>query len=221
MKKYDAGKHVCCGKEYLCLHRNENLFINETFLKKIMSSAFDKASARYYPDPNALQLREKLANKYKVKPSNIFVGNGSDDVLSNLFMYYRGLCDTLNINKIGYLIYRILGERYKYNICFLNELKNIDDDTLYAIDSPNSITGEVFNHPEPLEMAIKSNANIIWDNAYGEFASDRIPDNIASNLVVTRSFSKYYGLAGLRLGYCIGSENIINSMLSNSTVVSL
>ncbi len=217
--KYDAGAQVG-GKGWLCLHRNENLFIDPDWEIEFTAKALHQVSISSYPDPTCQELRGAIARFYKVTPDNIFVGNGSDEVLSNLFALLRSSFDHVGILDICFKMYPVLAERFGYQIQILpgdtfhtGKIAVNNWVGLAVIDSPNAITGTQFNIEHIWSPAKDDRSFLIWDNAYGEFSSETLPGNISKNVVIVKTFSKFYGLAGIRIGYCIADRVIIDALL--------
>jgi len=211
-KYYNPGLAII-NKNSLVLHRNENLFIKKQWFDKITKQASLDANIRFYPDSDYCKLRNALAKLYKVNLENIYVGNGADGVLADVLGCLRNNYNAMVTLDIGFPVYSILAERHKYTITKINrnDIGKIQEDQLIIIDSPNSITGEVFSYDVFETILKKKNSFLIWDNVYGEFANNKIT-SYPKNLVIVKSFSKYYGLAGLRLGYCIGNKELIKKL---------
>ncbi|OGN64870.1 MAG: hypothetical protein A2888_01000 [Chlamydiae bacterium RIFCSPLOWO2_01_FULL_28_7] len=211
-KLYEPGLAIK-DENSLALHRNENLFIEKEWFEYLTKEASLKANIRFYPDPNYITLREELAKLHNVDLENIYVGNGADGVLADVLGYLKNVYNEMTILDIGFPVYAILAERLKYSIKKINrtETDKIDVNELVVFDSPNSITGEVFSSKIFQTILNKKGSFLIWDNTYGEFADDKIT-SFFDNLIYVKSFSKYFGLAGLRLGYCIASKDLIKKL---------
>ena len=217
--KYDPGIEVDRDK-VLCLHRNENLFIPREWMHEFVRGVVSEVDAISYPEPNSLPLRCALAELYEVTPEQVFVGNGSDEVLSDLLGLLRGRYKILSTLDVHFKVYDMLAERFNYEHRTIPggtfATGRIDADGwngLAIIDSPNSITGCHFEQASLLQLTEGPESFVIWDNAYGEFAKDTLSGGLPENMIMVRSFSKYFGLAGARVGYCIGSTDIIDQLL--------
>lgn len=194
---YDAG--IDSDEESaLALHRNENLFIDAQWFQKIASETALQLKCYKYPDSLSSALRHQLALTYKTDPQRIYIGNGADGVLADLLHYLRGQYEEVGTLDPTYRVYPYLLERYSYRQVLVSE--RIPD--LCLIDSPNSITGEV------CQLDRFASSFLIWDNVYGEFADDKLEWPMNPNVVV-RSFSKFYGLANLRVGYCFADPELV------------
>lgn len=216
---YDPGVHVD-NRDLLCLHRNENLFIDSQWLAALVAQSLEQAAVLRYPDAASQNLRVALARSYGVDADNVFVGNGSDEVLSDLLAFLRHQFSTMATLDVSFKVYDLLADRFGY------ERRTIAGDTftsgriepethlgLAVVDSPNAITGQRLDWAELRRLAEPDDSFLIWDNAYGEFAGDTMPDDLPENAVFVRSFSKFYGLAGLRVGYCIGHRRLIGELM--------
>jgi histidinol-phosphate aminotransferase len=222
LTKYDSGVHVCGGDNCLHLHRNENLFIDPNWINHAFNQLADSISPSFYPpDPDYCELREAIAKAYQVERKNVYVGNGADGVLADLFNVLRLEYDRLNILDISYKVYPILAKRFNFHLDILpSETFNtsaapyqFSGKRLIVIDSPNAITGYRMDRDHLFSYASGSSF-LIWDNVYGDFADDFFAPPIQSNVAFVRTFSKYFGLAGLRIGYCIADDSLIKRMLS-------
>jgi histidinol-phosphate aminotransferase len=213
---YDAGTHVTRDR-WLCLHRNENFFVDSQWLAETQTRVMTRVPVASYPDSDCHDLRSALAEAHGVEIDNVFVGNGSDEVLSSLLALLRVDYDTMCAARVGYRMYPVLASRYGFTLELLSQSSPTsvsppcDRPIVFAVDSPNAITGEP-SDPAWLDgLAETDRAFLIWDNCYGEFADDQLAA-CTPNRVVVRTFSKYYGLAGLRVGYCLGAAPIVDRL---------
>lgn len=195
---YDAGIDSQEGQA-LALHRNENLFIDAEWLQKLAIETAGQLKYYKYPESFSSHLRQQLAEVHQIDPMRIYVGNGADGVLADLFHYLRGKHEEIGTLDPTYRVYPYLSERYGYKQ--INVTERIP--SLCVIDSPNSITGEVCS------LDRFSSSFLIWDNVYGEFAETIVKKQNFSPDVIVRSFSKFYGLANLRVGYCFADPALV------------
>lgn len=218
--KYNPGAELH-GDDWLHLHRNENLLIGAEWTVEAARQLITQAAIASYPNANSDTLRAALAELYGVKPQNIFVGNGSDEVLADLFHLLRHSYERMGVLDVCFKIFLLLAERYGYQLEVLpgntfatGQIAVGGWQGLAVVDSPNAITSATVA-PEVLQaLAHDEKSFVIWDNAYGEFAGDVVPQKIQKNVVIVRTFSKFYGLAGLRVGYCIADEALIAELLA-------
>jgi histidinol-phosphate aminotransferase len=105
----------------LTLHRNENLFVGTDWTLETAREVVARSGISVYPDPACQQLRQALAERYGVSPAQIFVGNGSDEVLADLLALLRLRYDMLHILDVGFKVYPLLAERLGYRLEVLPE----------------------------------------------------------------------------------------------------
>ncbi|KIN12805.1 histidinol-phosphate aminotransferase [Halomonas sp. KHS3] len=181
---------------------------------------------RLYPDPTSAALREALAETFQVASGQVFVGNGSDEVLAFAFQAFFRHGAPLDVPTITYSFYPVYANLYGVELRKhpLNKQWEVDIDALGADTSrsgvifanPNAPTGHAHSLAT-IEALLKrvTDRVVLVDEAYVDFGAesavaliDRYP-----NLLVTGTFSKSRSLAGLRLGYAVGSEELIDGLL--------
>ena len=173
---------------------------------------------RLYSDPTAKELKEKLAGLYSVQPENVFVSNGSDEVLNFAFMAFGG--KGVIFPEISYGFYEVYADLYQLDFekipleedFSLDYRKYCGKGKMVVIANPNAPTG--LSIPVwQIEEILKSNPDslVLIDEAYVDFGGQSALPLIAKydNLLVTRTFSKSRCLAGGRLGYAFASAAII------------
>ena len=183
-----------------------------------------------YPDGGAKALAERLAEKLGVSPSQVFMGNGGDDVLSVLSRTFLNEGDEVVIPQPTFSPYahvsRVMGARVVFS-----PLRNMRIDLNDVLDkisgrtkivflcSPNNPTGGILAEDVLVSFLEKlpEGVLVLLDEAYGDFADDpAYPDSVSLldrfPLVVLRSFSKIYGLAGLRVGFALSREGVVGYM---------
>lgn len=177
---------------------------------------------RLYPDPTSRALRERLADRHEVAPESVIVTNGSDDALNLLVRAVCGPGDRVVAPQPSYSLYPVLagiqgaemvscslGEQFELPIRQLASARG----AVTFVSSPNNPAGTHYAADDLRWLAEQTNLLVI-DEAYVEFASD---DRVAlvrelPNVCVTRSFSKAFGLAGVRLGYALGHPELIDAL---------
>ena len=176
---------------------------------------------RLYSDPTAKTLKEKLTGLYGVKTENVFVSNGSDEVLSFAFMAFGG--QGAVFPDISYGFYQVYGDLYgiDYEKIPLKEDFSIDyrdycgKNKMVVIANPNAPTGMSLPVSE-IEEIVKSNPRnlVLIDEAYVDFGGESCLPLMEKydNLLVTRTFSKSRCLAGGRLGYAFANPDIISDL---------
>lgn len=205
---YDPGIEIL-SDDCIALHRNENLFIDPDFMLSFLCKDCN-LEINKYPDSVSHELREALAKKYACSPSEIYVGNGADGVLADILCLLRNEFSVVGLQKYTYQVYPYLCERYNFHI-----KSYLDTNQIWLIDSPNSINGQIFDFNNIKNFP----SYIVWDNVYGEFDTSYKafkPNN--KKIIRVNSFSKFYGLAGLRVGYCIADQEFVAALLNRKDI---
>ncbi|MCR2047602.1 histidinol-phosphate transaminase [Acetatifactor muris] len=185
-----------------------------------LAAEMDWEALRLYPDPNTSVLVNALAAYYGVKPSQVFVGVGSDDVLSLAFMTFFNGNQPILFPDVTYSFYDVWAELYRipYKTCALDENWHIRPEDYrqpnggVIFPNPNAPTG-LLESLGTVEEIIRANqdAVVIVDEAYVDFGGVSALPLVEKydNLLVVQTFSKSRAMAGLRIGFCIGSEKLI------------
>lgn len=209
-------------RKYIKLNTNENPYPpSPKALEAIRREAGE--ALRLYPDPECTELIEALALRFEVEKDEIFVGNGSDEVLSMCFPAFFNEDSEIFFADITYSFYPVYAELYgiPYRTVALN-----DDYTLpvepflqpnggVIIANPNAPTS-VFAPLEGIERIAAGNPDsvVIVDEAYIDFGGETAMPLIKKypNLLVVGTTSKSYSLAGLRVGWAVGCKNLIAAL---------
>ena len=213
LKPYSSARDEfkSTGEDMIFLDANENPFDTDV---------------NRYPDPQQRTLKSKLATLKNVDPAGILVGNGSDEVLDLLF---RAFCEPGRDNVISlpptYGMYRVLADinNIENREVYLTGdfqpdvnaiLENTDVFTkMLLLCSPNNPTGNSIKRENILKLLNNFNGLVVIDEAYIDFAEGESWINSLEkfpNLVIAQTLSKAYGLAGIRLGICYASPEIIS-----------
>lgn len=175
---------------------------------------------RLYPDTNATPLVDELAAYYKVKPEQVFVGVGSDDVISMAFMTFFNGDKPILFPDVTYSFYDVWADLHKipYKTCALDENWHICPEDYkqpnggIIIANPNAPTG-MMEELSVVEEILEANRDVIVivDEAYVDFGGVSALPLLEKydNLLVVQTFSKSRAMAGLRIGFCIGNEKLI------------
>lgn len=208
--------------EIIKLNTNENPYPPSPRVKTVMDS-FDDAKMRLYPDTNSTVLVDALAQKYNVKPSQIFVGVGSDDVISMAFLTFFNSDKAVLFPDVTYSFYDVWADVYRipYKTKALDENFRIRTDDYKCenggiiFPNPNAPTG-VYERLDTIEEIIKANLDsiVIIDEAYIDFGGESCIPLVEKyeNLLVVQTFSKSRSMAGMRIGFAIGNEKLIKFM---------
>ncbi len=210
-------------KAYIKLNTNENPYPpSDKVLAVIKANATE--ALRLYPDPNASHLKQTIADYYKLKPKNIFVGNGSDEVLALAFYSFFEAQSPLLFPDLSYSFYPVYSDFYglnrrplAVNKAFEIELNDylINDSSGVIFPNPNAPTGQYLKLAK-IEAFLNNYKNkvVIVDEAYIDFGGEsavRLLDKF-DNLLVVQTFSKSRSLAGMRVGFAMGNEQLINGL---------
>lgn len=186
-----------------------------------LAENLDCSALRLYPDSKTTPLVDALAEYYHVKPEQVFVGVGSDDVLSMAFMTFFNSGRPILFPDVTYSFYDVWAELYRipYKTCALDENWHICPEDYrqpnggIIFPNPNAPTG-VFESLEVVEEIIAANRDVvvIVDEAYVDFGGQSALPLLEKydNLLVVQTFSKSRAMAGLRIGFCIGNEKLIS-----------
>lgn len=208
------------GMEFIKLNTNESPYPPAPSVIESITGE-EVALLRLYSDPTAKALKEKLAGLYAVEPENVFVSNGSDEILNFAFMAFGG--GGAVFPDISYGFYQVYGDLYGigYEKIPLKEDFSLEyrdylgKGKMVVIANPNAPTGMGIPLWQ-IEEILKSNADslVLIDEAYVDFGGESALPliNRYDNLLVTRTFSKSRCLAGGRLGYGFASRQIIEDL---------
>lgn len=187
-----------------------------------------------YPDVVLNELKEKLAAKHEVTTEEIIVSNGSGGIIDSLVK--RMLTNGYNmvVPELSFVAYKLCAAIYNrecrlapmenYSISLKNVAQHCDEKTqLIFLANPNNPTGTIFTHDEITEFLSKipPQTIVVLDEAYCQYVDSSLYPNSMqllrkhTNVMILRSFSKIYGLAGLRIGYGIAQKPIIEELESN------
>jgi len=184
-----------------------------------------------YPDSEGISLRKAIAKKFKLDLNRIILGSGSDQILELICKAFLRKGDDVIVPKYSFLIYRIYSQMNGAKVLYSKEknftisvdeiLKMVTKKTkIVFLANPNNPTSTYVNKKKLLFLRkkLRSNILLVVDDAYFEYVKQKnyysglkLFSNF-KNVVVTRTFSKIYGLAGLRVGWGYGSKEIINSL---------
>ena len=228
IKLYKGGVSKVQGIEKIIkLSSNESPFGPSQKAQEAYQKVSDKLSR--YPELTAESLQNAIANKHNLKSDQIICGTGSDEVLIFTVLTFCSPGDEVIHAQHGFEMYPILAKyagaesvlasEIDYKVSIDSIINNINDSTkVIFIANPNNPTGTYLNKNELrlLMSKIPSNIVVVIDTAYAEFADADDYDKTFSladeynNVLITRTFSKAYSLAGLRLGWGYASDLLIN-----------
>ena len=207
------------AKNVVKLNTNENPYPPSPKCAAVLKN-FDLDRLRRYPDPVFTELRAKLAKLNGANPENIFIGNGSDEVLSVAAKTFVEDDEAIGSLDPSYSLYKTLADirNVPWVGVEVSGIRKFDDPkvALFLWTNPNAPTGVFAPKKQIAAFAKKFKGVVIVDEAYADFAKENCMDMAVkrgnSNLMVMRTFSKSYSLAGLRVGYCVGPVELIDAM---------
>lgn len=180
-----------------------------------------------YPDSDANLLKKKLADYTGIKPEKLLIGNGSDELLLMIMTAIISPEGKAVISQPTFSMYNfyadIVGEgayevtiknNFSINWARVREYSKKKDVDLIVFCSPNNPTGQLIDDKKLANFISKTNKYVLLDEAYYEFSGKTLIDlvNKYDNLIVTRTFSKAFAIASLRIGYLAADEKIISKL---------
>ncbi|MBF0478478.1 MAG: histidinol-phosphate transaminase [Candidatus Omnitrophica bacterium] len=215
-------------KEVIKLASNENPYPTSPKVLKAIAQA--AKSVNRYPDGGCIALRQELAKQLKVKPEQLIFGNGSDEVIVMAVRAFVQPGDEVIFAKPSFLVYEIasciegaklnavpLMPDFRYDLKAMKEAVTSKTKIIF-LGNPDNPSGQYISNTELKNFLknLRSDILVFIDEAYYEFVSAKdYADSlnllkIYKNLMVARTFSKIYGLAGLRIGYAMGDAELID-----------
>ena len=207
------------------LNTNENPYPPSPRCAQVLAN-FNLDRLRRYPDPNFIRLRQAIAARCGCAIGNVFVGNGSDEILALAAKAFVEDGECIASLNPSYSLYRTLSDIRAVDWVGLDALDggeiverrtSLPERTaLFLFTNPNAPTGTFVAPADIARFAQGFHGTVLVDEAYADFAAANAmplavaPDN--ENLVVMRTFSKSYSLAGLRVGYCVGPQALIDAL---------
>lgn len=223
IKPYVPGEQPK-DRKYIKLNTNENPYPPSPRVIEAIRNAADDA-LRLYPDPTGEELRETIARYCRLSVKNVFMGNGSDELLAFCFpAFFEPRGKPVLFADVTYSFYPVYAAFFNtnYHLIPVDEELNIPVDGYYQdnggviIANPNAPTGKGVS-PVTIEAILKGNEGsvVILDEAYVDFGGESAVQliNDHPNLLVIKTLSKSHSLAGLRVGYALGNEDLIEGII--------
>jgi histidinol-phosphate aminotransferase len=223
MAGYVPGEQPQDG-QYIKLNTNENPYRASVAVELAVQEALQRGLQKY-PHPMAQPFRVKAAEVLGVEPDWIMCGNGSDDILTIVTRAFVGAGQSLRLPYPSYILYRTLAQLQgatAEEVFFepdwsLSErfAAGANDLRLVFLPNPNSPSGTVIPPEKILELAERLPCPLLVDEAYADFAETNCLHLVAKNekILVSRTFSKSYALAGLRFGYVVAQPHVIEQLV--------
>ena len=235
LANYVPGKAIKEVQRELGLDHVDKLASNENSLgpspKAIEAMAKSLSGLHRYPDISGFELRTKLANRFNIKIENVIIGGGSEGIMSTIMRTFLLSDDEIVSAANSFIGFRVLAnasgrkvhwvpmKNYRYDLEAMAE-KVTDYTKIIYIANPDNPTGTYITREEFEEfyVHVPERVLIILDEAYYEYAQsrDNYPDSMTyryDNIITLRTFSKAYGLAGLRIGYGFAHDELIRNLM--------
>jgi histidinol-phosphate aminotransferase len=206
--------------DFIKLNTNENPYPPAPDILEALQTELSKL--RLYPDPVSTSLRKAAATVFGVSHENIIAGNGSDDILNIAIRTFVNPGEAIAFLDLTYSLYDTLAKihgastiEFPTNENFeLNEPIYCDRAKLIFLASPNPPVGKHLNRDYLEKTCSQNNAIVVIDEAYVDFSDSNHLDFIQKydNVIISRTMSKSYSLAGMRVGFGIASQNLIEQM---------
>jgi len=220
LQPYIPGKQI--KRDVIKLNANENPYPPSQKAIAAMNK-IHAGTLRLYPDAVSTSLRKIAANIFEVTEKNIIVGNGSDDALTMIIRTFLDAGDSIAVVDPTYTLYETLAEIQgaKTEVHPLNDDYTLPESFFHTkskvifLPNPNAQTGTLFPVEKIERLCAKKENVVVVDEAYADFAGVTVIPLIKKyeNLIVLRTMSKSYSLAGIRVGFGISNTKIISSLM--------
>ncbi|PVX26484.1 MAG: histidinol-phosphate transaminase [Candidatus Bathyarchaeum sp.] len=205
------------------MNLNENFAVSKEPVKKLLLDACQRVDVRAYPPPRGSLAVKAISKFLNLNTSEVAVANGADEIMDLLMKVFIRKGSKVMVAEPTFPMYTFFAELYggkkvtvmlkkDFNLDVDSILKKADKETrLLFVCSPNNPTGNQFRESDIKRLLEEFKGIVVVDEAYGDFAAGSVMNWIKNydNLAVLRSFSKAFGLAGLRLGYLVSSRHVI------------
>jgi histidinol-phosphate aminotransferase len=225
MSGYVPGEQPRDGA-FVKLNTNENPYPPSPRVFDALRDALTGDRLRRYPDPTGVQFRQTAGRVLGVDPDGVLIGNGSDDVLTIVTRAFVPEGGLIASPTPSYLLYRTLadlqGARFQ-TVPFkadwdLPESWPVEQAHLTFVANPNSPSGTMVGRKRLERLAAELKGPLVVDEAYADFADDNAlaltkPNGRSPGVIVSRTFSKYYSLAGIRFGFAVTDPAVVRELL--------
>lgn len=220
---YAPGEQPQAGK-FIKLNTNENPYRCSDAVGRAVNVALERGLERY-PDPLATAFRERAAQVFGVEPNWIMAANGSDEILTIVTRAFVGEGQLIRLPYPSYILYKTLAEiqgarseevKFGHDWRLTPEFAGgAADLRLVFLPNPNSPSGTMISPEEVLRVAEQLPCPLVVDEAYVDFARTNCLDLVkqCDKILVSRSLSKSYALAGLRFGFVVAQPHIIEGLI--------
>lgn len=223
LKPYDP----ICGEYRIRLDANESFITPDDEMNKKIAETITASSINRYPDPYATDVCKLFAGYCGVSPENVVAGNGSDEIISILMASFFSRGDKIAVFAPDFSMYQFYAGLADMETVIIQKGEDMRIDIDTAVDRINAenIKGVILSNPcsptsigipatQIIKLAQKTNALVVIDEAYMEFYHESVIGMLHEyeNLVVLKTCSKAFGLAGIRLGFALAGEPVINAL---------
>lgn len=207
------------GGGWIKLNTNELPYPPSPQVAKAIQSELDRLPL--YPNPSSRPLRSAIASRFGLSTDQVIIGNGSDDLLNLLMRAFSGKQAEALQTRPSYSLYPVLAaiaNAELRSVAFSETMELPVEELLQSaaricfLTSPNAPTGVGFSNESIRKLLTSFDGIVVVDEAYADFAEENAVELLADNpnLVITRTFSKSYGLAGLRVGFALAHADTIS-----------
>lgn len=219
LKEYIPGEQPS-DKNLIKLNTNENPYLPSPDVQDILSMV-EISNLNKYPDPNSTLLKKTIADLHSCSVDEVFIGNGSDEILSLSVKAFVEIDEAIGFFDPSYSLYSVLSdiENIRYKLIDLDNDFKFNGQLskqikLLLIANPNAPTGLSLTSNMISKIIDNHNGVLLIDEAYADFAEKNYIHLALerNNCLITRSLSKSYSLAGIRCGYCIGNKRLISAL---------
>ena len=214
------GHDVCVLK----LNSNENLFLSRKQVQEVLLEAAYETDPRLYPQDEEEKLRQKIAKQNNIESNQVMITAGGDQLIELLFSLLSPGDKVTAVSPTFSMYPRAaqqrdveLVEAFVEPDFSLNPEKTLElvkESELLVVCNPNNPTGNQFPKESVIKLIEGFDGLVLLDEAYQEYSEYSLAElvNKYDNLVILRTFSKAYGLAGLRLGYCLACKELVATL---------
>jgi len=203
---------------------------HQAFIDHMYQWMQNKDNITRYPDTDALLLRKRIAkhfNEFQIEAENVLCGVGSDQIIDIIIKVFVEPGETILVPTPSFSMYKLAGllnhayvyeypltDIFEYDIPRLLETIEIEAPKLVFLCTPNNPTGGLLKRESIIQVLEKAKCPVIIDEVYAEFSGETMLDLLDRypHMIILRSFSKAYGLAGLRTGYAIACKDMIDTL---------
>ncbi|SHJ55564.1 histidinol-phosphate transaminase [Paramaledivibacter caminithermalis] len=224
----DLKPYKVIEEEYrIKLDANESPYNIFQYIGELILKELTALTPNRYPDNEAIDIKKALSMYIGVNEENILCGNGSDEILKIIIDTFVDKGDTVVSHSPSFAMYRIItqiaggsfleveGDKdFSIDINKIINKANENNAKVIFLCSPNNPTGRIISREDIIRVLDNTKSLIVVDEAYYEFYGETIVDKIDDyeRLIVLRTLSKAFGLAGLRIGYGVASKNMIETI---------